>query len=142
MPVDGVALTHLPAHSLRLLRAHPRQGFQMTEWKIKRDGAVGHIADRDCELALAPAPDELKRRVEHRGEHPRILLRDAARELDARIGREALLQLRRQLADILMRQHHADIVFARLLQDHRDVLVEIIGAFVDIDEGGEPLPSC
>lgn len=77
--------------------------------------------------------------VEHRRERPRILGRDAAGELDRRVGRKRILELGIELPQILMRQHHAHIELPGLGENDSDIAVEIVLRLIDIDECRRPL---
>ncbi len=88
------------------------------------------------EAALRLRLDERRLTVEHRCQGARVLGRDAARELDRRVGGDGLLELRVELAEVLVREHHADVVLAGLGEDEADVPIEVVRRLVDVDEGG------
>lgn len=131
-----VSCAHLLTERLPLAFVHLRQLLYEAERKLERHRTPGLPAHMGSKAAFRLALDQLWLAVQHGRECARILGGYSACKLDSRVGTEGLLKLWFELAEILMRQHHADIVLAGLSQDQSDVPAKIVLRHVDVDDGG------
>ena len=132
--VNGIAVAHRPDHVLAFVAVHSWHVFHVAERKAQRERAVRDIPDKSGELSLALLFDEFGLGPQHRRQGASIAVRYAPRELDRGVGGKAFLELGRQLTDILVRQNHADILFAGLFENQGDIGVEVVLRLIDIDK--------